>query len=356
MIFFISDIHLGVKLPFKDFNDSLDEIFNIIKNHEEECKAIMICGDLFDHNLNIEESIDATHFIIKLVLNGCGRNGVKHVPVHIIDGTFSHDRKQMKIFMPILEKLTDASVFYVDHVTSAILSDGTKVLYLPQEYGNIDYSEYFNKKYDLIVGHGPMSSKTKNVVDSHGNEIMHSVDQLGKISKLCVFGHYHEYTDFGNGVYYTGSMLRFRYNEDTAKVFFMCDDNYNVTTIKNPFVKEFKTINISDPEQLRDNLANDINTPHRFVIHINDNSDMQTYNAIMNNNKLNQNIKFKIITDEKTADELDKILDKSLNDNNDSSTSTVVEPIDSLIYYILDNYKVDTRDQIKEYEKIINKE
>ena len=351
MIFFISDIHLGVKLPFEDFDKSLDEIFKLIKEHEEPCKAIMVCGDLFDHHLSIEEFMYAAKFVIKLVLNNCGRDGVKHVPVHIVEGTFSHDRKQMKIFMPILNEINTAQVYYYENATSVKLSDGTKILFLPQEYGNVDYSDLFNDKYDLIIGHGPISSHTKTVVESHGTEIMHSVEQLGDMSKLCVFGHYHEYTDFGNGVYYTGSLLRFRYGEDTDKVFFMCDDKYNVTTVKNPFAKEFKTFEINTPDELRDALSNDIDTPHRFVIHPKNDDELNTYHAIMNVNKLNQNVKFKVDTSEQVEDVV-----KAVESHDVDNATNMDEPIPSLIAYINEKYDINTEKEIREYEARINKE
>jgi len=346
MIFFMADIHLGVKLPFEDFMNSLDYAFKLIKEHEEPCDCIIIAGDLIDHNLNIEESCQAAQFLTKLVLNNCGRNGMIHVPVHIIEGTFSHDRKQMKIFKQFLDHFP-ASTFYTDTWCKATWSNGMKVLYLPQEYGNVDYSDAFNEDYDLIVGHGPISSQTKQVVTSHGTEIMHSVEMLGEHSKLCVFGHYHEYTDFGNGVYYTGSLLRFRYGEDVPKVFFMCDKDFKVTTVKNPFAKEFRTIEIHNPEELRDVIAQDIKTPHRFIIH-SDNSDLQTYHEIMNVNKQNTNLSYKMVTEEPIG-ESDKV-------ELPETTSTIVEPIEGLLIFINEKYNVDVEKEVREYEDKIKKE
>ena len=346
MIFFMADIHIGVKLPFQDFMKSLEYALELIKQHEEPCDGIMILGDLFDHHLNIEESCQASQFITRLVLNGCGRGDMKHVPVHFIEGTFSHDRKQMRIFQPLLNRLP-VSVFYTDTWCKAKWSNGMKVLYLPQEYGNVDYTEAFNEQYDLIIGHGPISSKQKEVVTSHGTEIMHSVETLKEYCKLCVFGHYHEYTDFGDNVYYAGSMLRFRYGEDVPKVFFMCDKNFKVTTVKNPFAKEFKTIEIHNPEELRDELSKNIETPHRFIIH-SDNSDLQTYHEIMNINKQNTNLSYKMMTEE-PVEESDKI-------EVTETSPAILEPISSLVQYINERYQVNLEKEVREYEDRIKKE
>jgi len=346
MIFFLADIHLGVKLPQEDFMNSLDQMFTIIRNSKEPCDLIIVAGDLFDHNLNIEESIFAVQFLVKLVLNDCGKGDMKHIPVHFIEGTFSHDRKQMKIFMPLLQNLP-CSVFYTDTWCKVELPNGMKTLYLPQEYGDVDYSDAFNEHYDLIVGHGPISSQNKQVVTSHGTEIMHSVEMLGEYSDLCVFGHYHEYTDFGNGVYYAGSMLRFRYHEDTPKVFFMCNKDLKVTTVKNPFAKEFKTIEIHNPEELRDELSKHIDSPHRFVISTTNDQELETYHAIMNTTKQNQFVKFKIERTEEVVEEdkLDHI-----------QHSNVVEPIEGLLQFINEKYNVDVTKEVREYEDKIKQE
>ena len=356
MILFLADIHIGVKLKTRDFYNSLDVAFEMFKKecviNKEKPEAIIICGDLFDHALNIDEMTIAAGILIKLALNGCGDDVVKNLPVHIVEGTFSHDRHQMKIFMSLLKEIPHTNVFYYPEWCKVTFPSGKKVLMLPQEYGDIDYTEAFNDNYDLIVGHGPISSKTKSVINANGTEIMHSVEMLSNISKLCVFGHYHEYTDFGNGVYYAGSMLRFRYGEDTDKMIVMCNDNYEIITNKNPVAKEFKTIEVHDPEQLRDALSNNIESPHRFVIHPKTEDDLRTYHAIMNTTKINQNVKFKVISDE----QIDSVENQFHEVEKASTTSSVIEPIPSLIDYISEKYKVDTEKEIREYESKIIKE
>lgn len=351
MILFLADIHLGVKLSQDEFYKSLIVSLDMFKKEAiirgEDCELIIVCGDLFDHMLNIDEMTFASAFITRLCFNGCGVNG-NHCPVHVIEGTFSHDRNQFKIFESMVKHFKCGGISYFNQWTKVTLESGKKLLYLPQEYGNVDYTEAFNDQYDLIVGHGPMSSQTKNVVTSHGTEIMHSVETLGSISKLCVFGHYHEYTDFGNGVYYAGSMLRFRYGEDETKVITMCDNNFNIIAHKNPIAKEYKTIEIHDPEELRGALSEPIETPHRFVIHPHEMEDLQTYHAIMNTSKQNTNVKFKVvdmIVDEPVEEKPVEIVDNH-----------IVEPIESLIEFIKTKYDIDASEDIHSYEAKIKRE
>lgn len=351
---FLADVHLGTKLKKIDYLNSLNEFIGLIKVHKEPCDCIFVLGDLFDHKLNIDEATFASVFLLNLVCNNCGRNGKTHVPVHFIHGTASHDNNQYDIFLPILSKIDNVDIFYAKDNDTRKLPNGMSVLYLPQLYGDIDYEELFNKHYNIIIGHGPISSKLKSPCKSSHYEITHSVEKLSEISDICVFGHYHEYTDFGNGVYYNGSMLRWMYGEDTPKCFMFCDNNYNVQTHVNPYALEYKTIQISDPEQLRDIISTDIKTPHRFVIDQSD-SNMDTYHAIMATNKNNTNIKFQIkqIDDIIQPSIIDPINDK--NDNNIVDDDITSDPILSLIAYINDIYKVDVTDEIHQYENKINK-
>lgn len=352
MIAFLSDIHLGVKLQNVDFLKSLDKFFELIKKHKEECTDIFICGDLFDHKLSIEEHQFASVFILNLVYNGCGHDNT-NVPVHFIHGTYNHDNEQYKIYLPFLKKMDHVCVTYAEQGCVQVLKDGRSVLYLPQEYGDVDYSILINENvhYDIIVGHGPMSSSNKNPCKSAGYEITHSADLLGKISNICVFGHYHGYTDFGNNVYYQGAMLKWRYGEPEPCVFMFCDNDYTVTTHLNPFQKEFKTIEINDPESLRDMIQPGIETPHRFVITPTSKEELDTYKAIIDLNKKNTNIKFIVVEQEE-----DKINDVVATDDTTKSISSVVEPIPSLITYIKDKYDMDVTDEIKAYESKITKE
>ena len=353
MYAFLADTHIGTKLDFKDYLKSLDKFLSLIKKHKEECHTIFVCGDLFDHKLSVEDSLKASIFLMNLCMNNCGRNNKQHVPVRFVHGTYSHDYEQYKIFMPLLEKLPNVDVMYIDETCVGKTHNGDKVLYLPQIYGNFDYSPYISEshKYDIIVGHGPISSSTKSPCQSTQYEIMHSVELLGKISKICVFGHYHGYTDFGNNVYYAGPWLRWQYGEDEPRVFFFCDDNFKVQTFPNEFALEYKTIEISSPEQLRDIISTEITTPHRFRIHMSK-EDMETYHSIMNINKKNTNLKYQIISPESDNNDNGSEPNDVINQNIDVDTQTsnsIDDPIESLISYVSDKYNIDVSKEIREY-------
>jgi len=349
MYAFLSDVHLGTKLPKVDYLHSLDAFLELIEKNEEPCECIFVCGDLIDHRLTIDEAKFATLFLLNLVDNHCGKNGRTNIPVRIIHGTYSHDYNQMEIFLPMLQRIDNVDVQYFNHAAIGKLPNGKKVLYLPQEYGNIDYTEAFSQTYDIIVGHGPIASAIKSPCPASRNDIVLPVETLGEISKICVFGHYHEYTDFGNNVYYTGSMLRFRYGEPIPKVFFFCDNDFNVTTVRNNWALEYVTVDVYSPEELRTHLSEEITTPHRFMIHT-DNSDLETYHAIMNVYKQNQMISYRIFTEQKDDTDEETIVEKEFK------PTSIIEPIPDLLKYISDRYDLDVSNEIHSYETKINRD
>ncbi len=349
MYAFMADIHIGVKLPKSQFMDSLYMFLETIKECKEPCHAIFVCGDLFDGRLSVEDAKFAMFFMVNLVCNFCGKNGMEHVPVYFIHGTDSHDQSQYEIFTQALDKLPNAKVWLINKACEGTIhGSGIKALFLPQEYTN-NYDELLNKKYDLIVGHGPMASQTKNPCKAANYEIIHSVEQLGSISKLCVFGHYHGYTDFGNGVYYTGPWLRWKYGEDEPRVFFFCDDNFKVFTKPNPIALEYETVEVHNPEELRVITSQECDHPRRFIIEAAP-KDMETYRGIINTNRSDPNLKFKLT---ETVDEED--LQLTVDDVMDAQMEAVA-PVSMLDTYIKDKYGIDTHDQLAEYEAQINKE
>lgn len=347
MYAFMPDIHIGAKYTNESLFLSLNKFFEIIKNHKEPCHCIFVLGDLFDHKLSVEEGEVAALFLANLVCNQCGKDPIHNVPVHFIHGTFSHDRDQYEMFIPLIEKIPNTEIFYTNKACKNVLHNDKKVLYLPQEYGNnICHDDLFNETYDIIIGHGPVSSINKSPCPTTDYDVLHSAEQLGSISKICVFGHFHGFTDFGNNVYYGGPWLRWKYGEDTPRSFVLCDDEFNIEKYDNPYAIDYKTIEINSPDELRSYISSDIKTPHRFCVTIDD-SNIEEYHTIMNLNKNNNNISYKV-TSVKKEEEDDKIHEEYVQ-------SELVEPIPALISYIQDKYSEDVTSEIKEYEDRINK-
>lgn len=354
MYAFIADVHLGVNLKNEDFMKSLDMLLDIIRKHKEPCHCIFVCGDLFDHRLNIDEYKFATKFLLKLVCNNLSRDIDKaHIPVHFIKGTDSHDCGQYDIFIPMLYKL-NGNVYYTKENNEYINEVGHRILYLPQLYHDVNYDEIFSQSYDIIVGHGPMSSATMSPCKCANYEILQSADKLGSISKICVFGHYHGYTDFGNNVFYTGPLLRWQFGQPEKRVFTLCDDNFNMETYDNPYAIEYKKQNISDVESLRNQISQDITTPVRFIIYVTQDTNMEEYYAIMNLTKNNKNISYQIKTS--VIEDSDNGNEPVVEHETTIVSSDIVDRVESLIQFVSGKYKTDVAKEIREYESKIKQE
>lgn len=343
MYAFIMDLHLGSKLNPRDYLESLDKFFDILKSKEKKCKRIFVGGDMFDHRLSIEEQHFASVFFLNLVQNRCGENNT-HVPVDFVHGTYTHDYDQYMIYLNILKQIPGVEVNYYKEA-EIMIHDNIKILYLPQEYGKKDYTSFFEEEYDIIVGHGPISSKTKNPCPIGKYEILHSAELLGSISKICVFGHYHGFTDFGNNVFYAGPWLRWRYGENTDRVFFLCDENYQVECIDNPIAKIYKTLTVMDPEELRQILSNDLTTPHRFDV-ITTDENIDVFRAIINTHRKNENLVWRLQSNVESIPTVSIQTQTSLPSDDDK--------IESLISYIDEHYNIDASKEVYSYNEKIN--
>lgn len=348
MYLFLADIHLGVAISEDVFMKSLDFAFDIIDKSDEECHQIFVCGDLFDRKLNTQELGLAARFMLKLLCNG-KRKDNGNIGVTFIHGTYSHDQEQYMIFIPIIERITGVRVRYIDKACTFKLENGKTVLALPQEYGDIDYIPFFRNKYDIIIGHGPMSSINDEPCPSGSSEICMPADVFGDISNICVFGHYHEFINFGKNVFYAGSMLRWKFGEPSQKVILTCDDKWNVTKHINPYAVDFVKVDIFSPDQLRNKISDDITTPHRFIIHCKEN-ELNEYHSIMNIYKKNKMITCKFISEK----------NDKYNENDRLPTDFVpvanIEPVPALISYIKEKYNTDATEIVKGYESKINNE
>ena len=356
MYAFIADVHIGVNLKHEDFMNSLDMLFDIIRKHKEPCHCIFVCGDLFDHRLNMDEYKFSARFLMKLVCNGLSREiDTPHVPVHFIKGTHSHDYDQYDIFIGMLYGL-NRGVYYAKENAEYINEQGHRILYLPQLYGDVNYDKYFSKEYDIIVGHGPLSSSTMSPCKCAKYEILQSAEQLGSISKICVFGHYHGFTDFQNNVFYAGPLLRWQFGQPEKRVFTLCDDNFNMETYDNPYAIEYRKESISDIETLRNSISQEITTPVRYVINVDSSSNMEEYYAIMNMTKNNKNISYQINTIHSDQDDTQTTKNEKVDELDSSNDTLNLDPVDSLIHYISDKYNIDTEKEIRDYESKIKQE
>ena len=202
MYAFIADVHIGVNLKHEDFMNSLDMLFDIIRKHKEPCHCIFVCGDLFDHRLNMDEYKFAARFLMKLVCNGLSRDiETPHVPVHFIKGTHSHDYDQLKLFYHYMDD-DSVDVRVVTQIQFEIVK-GCRILCIPELYGLDEsvYRHFFFESgwYDEAFVHGTFKGSVYG--DNVGAGRLLTEEDFIYCTGVAISGHVHKGGCF-NGFYY----------------------------------------------------------------------------------------------------------------------------------------------------------
>ena len=263
-----ADIHIG---SIKDTNYVYTVLTNIIDkeiifNHTD---AVFILGDYFDRLFKVnEEYVSLAINVMSYLRRACARSKTK---IRIIYGTESHEMNQYKLFnyhltshsidMKVITTCTEEEIF-----------PNVNILYVPEEYISDKhefYREYLysGKKYNFIFGHGvivegmPMLNSYSTPHKSEEKQVPYfKAGELGSVSDICVFGHYHCYTDLGNDVYYLGSLFRNSFGEEAPKGYGIIEDG-KFSFIENDKAYIYKTYEFNEDSNVyesADNILNEI--------------------------------------------------------------------------------------------------
>jgi len=328
----VGDIHFGYYPPellYKEFR----LILNTIEENAIDC--VVIAGDYYDTKLSMSSahavySVKAFSDLIKL----CEELGIK---VRQIKGTNSHDpENQLKNLAQIANSSKCDYKLYLT-VDEEEIFPGMNVLYIPEEYMEDSkeyYKEYFNKKYQLVFGHGMFVETNFSSKNKYQTMKKYPVFNSKEMEKICegpiVFGHIHTAQRIRNRIQYTGSLVRSRFGEEEAKGFYIVDfDTENKESefefIENELTMKYDTIEIQPDnhvfslmlnEQInyfknlvntykKDYLRIKINTPEDML---NSSAFVDNMNVVFNDMK---NVKIQIIENSKVK--LDKELREKVN-------------------------------------------
>lgn len=257
-ILLMADIHIG---SIKDINYFYNTITDIIEKEIifKKTDIFIILGDYFDKLFKTNEDFTSLAInIMSYIVRACSKTKTK---IRIIYGTESHEMNQYRLFNYHLTS-NDIDMKIFETVTEEEI-DGTKILYIPEEYiedKNKHYKKYLysEKHYDFIFGHGVIEDGMPAVV-SYGAENKNNKEkqvprfksgELSRVSDICVFGHYHCFTDMHNNVYYLGSLFRDSFGEEIPKGYGIIDSNdnknsdnkYSFTFIENKNAYDYITI------------------------------------------------------------------------------------------------------------------
>ena len=258
----IGDIHFGyypAELLYKEFK-------LVINNITKDIDVVFIAGDYFDTKL----SLSSKHSIYAIktfcdILDKCEQTNTK---LRMIRGTASHDPENQLVNLSSIAKSSKVDFKLYLTVGEEEIFPDFNVLYVPEEYmENKDeyYKEFFNKKYQCIIGHG-MFEETNYVTNKTLNMKKYPVFNSAFIEKICdgpiIFGHIHKSQKIRNRIMYTGSFTRSRYGEEEDKGFIIStyETENNSTDFKfivNDKATKFDTVSILDTSEIFSLLLNE---------------------------------------------------------------------------------------------------
>ena len=251
-ILLFADIHIG---SIKDIN----YVYNIIKNIidkecvYDKCNAVIILGDYFHRLFKAnEEYISLAINVMSYIIKTCKMRKIK---LRLVYGTESHEMSQYRLFNYHLTD-PDLDIKIIDTVTEEELFPNINILYVPEEYiesKEKHYKNYFNKKYNYIFGHGVIIEGMPMVLYNKTNSKEKKVPyfkskELGNISDLCIFGHYHRYLKLDN-VFYLGSLFRDSFGEEDPKGYGIIKDG-KFEFIENEEAYIYKTYEFDEKSEI----------------------------------------------------------------------------------------------------------
>jgi len=255
----LSDIHLGHSRTKTDYIiNNLEELFR--KNHSKFKKLdiIFLAGDVFDKLLSScsNELIASTEWLSKLAMY-CVSNNIK---LRVLEGTPSHDWKQMALFATTLKALCiDIDYKYIDYLNIEYMEDlGINILYVPDEWNRVaddtldDVTLLLNKrgikKVDIAIMHGQFSYQLPMIE----LESSHDEDAYHKLVKYYInIGHIHTPSVY-NRILAQGSFDRLAHNEEEDKGCVLVNiyhtGDMDFLFIKNPNPQPYKKYDLSTME------------------------------------------------------------------------------------------------------------
>lgn len=194
----LSDIHLGHKKnKTEDIILNLRRYFKRYHSQIVKCDLILITGDTFDKLLSANSSdyISSLKWLSELLVY-CKDYSIK---LRILEGTPSHDWKQVKSLYEIIGKLNiDVDFKYYEELDIEYIEDlGINILYVPDEWKptpSAIYKDVLEKlkekkltKVDIAAMHGAFSFQLPDFIQ----HTLNPADYLNVVDGPILIGHVH---------------------------------------------------------------------------------------------------------------------------------------------------------------------
>lgn len=253
----LSDIHLGHNInKTNSIVNNLREFFRMYKQQLKNIDMIFLAGDTFDRLL-VNSSVDfiiATEWLTELFMY-CKQN---KIILRTLEGTPSHDWKQLTSFSSIISKLNiDVDYKYIDTLEIEYIKKfDINVLYVPDEYKHNSKDTYTDvikllkkhnlKQVDIAIMHGAFNYQLPITLESNHNE----EDYLKIVKHYICIGHIHTHS-VKDRILAQGSFDRLIHGEEEPKGGILIDinnDERNYWFLENKLATIFKTYRLEDED------------------------------------------------------------------------------------------------------------
>lgn len=316
----LADLHWGA-IDLERFKYELDKCLFDKIIHMKKLDVIFIAGDLFDMKeySSSDTFREVLHFLNKL-LSYTERLGSQIVA---IKGTRTHDDLQLHTLETIYASCD--RIKFIHTVTDWMIND-VHILYVPEEYvvdQELYYKEYFEKHYDIMIGHGAIDKiwyAKSNKRSGMSSAPVFSVDKLCDVANYCYFGHIHEHKSYGkNGRFkYVGPVTVWEYDKKDHGYYIIhysketelareeYIDNENAQKMKSvPIVIDESTKSLdSIMETVDEVISKGDYDKLKFIVRLHASSPLyiQTKNYFITKTGLYDNINLMLVTEEESTE------------------------------------------------------
>jgi len=273
-ILVISDIHLGKN---KDLTvsiiNNLRTYFDTNKKLFSKLDIVILAGDTFDKLLTTNGVLYA--MCINWLLELCLYCSERNIILRILEGTPSHDWRQVKILDTILAnnhikldyKYIDT--IYIEHIPNLDINIG----YIPDEGSDASTHSVFknymkdNNVYslDLLIMHGFFKYQIPQLVNQGHNE----QDYLDLVKGYICIGHVHTPSVYDR-ILGPGSVDRIAHGEEEDKggLFIHLGSSNSYQFIKNINATKYKTLRYNEKLTSIDKVVDDVSklvTEYKYI-------------------------------------------------------------------------------------------
>jgi len=256
-MFIISDIHLGHNI--NNATDMIQNLYLFLEKHEQhlnKTNVFIIPGDTYDRllNANSKDYVEIIKFLTYLV-KFCASKNIK---LRILEGTPSHDMRQLKVLYTIIQDLNiNVDFKYIDTLSIEHMDDlDIDILYLPDEWKSNPKAiwediervlkEHNKKKVDIVVMHGGFKYQIPMLAEHmHDENLFVNLTYGGPV----ISGHIHNRSAYKN-IIIPGSFDRLTFNdEDEEKgglliIYDKKEKTFNFKYLNNKYALLFKTFDL----------------------------------------------------------------------------------------------------------------